>query len=101
MWYKSIEKKFKSKLPLILKFFLKGSREKYDEIDLSQIKRILVVRQDNRIGNLILTTPFLSALRELLPHTRISYLASKRFHTLFCDSDLVDEILIAEKKRYI
>jgi len=40
-------------------------------------------------------------LRKFFPHARISYLASKRFHTLFSDSNLVDEILVAEKRKYI
>lgn len=101
MWYKKIEKKFKSKLLILLRFFLKGSREKYERIDPSVVKKILVVRQDDRIGNLILTSPFLSALRKFFPHARISYLASEKFHTLFHNSNLVDEILIAEKRKYI
>jgi ADP-heptose:LPS heptosyltransferase len=101
MWYKNIEKRFKSRLPTILRFFLEKSKERDKGIDLSRIKKILVVRQDDRIGNLILTTPFLCALREFFPHSRISYLASKKFHTLFSDSNLADEILIAEKKKYI
>ena len=101
MWYKKIEKSFKSYLPAILGLFLRKSKEKLDEIDLSNVKKVLVVRQDDRIGNLILTTPFLSALKRFCPQASISYLVSSKFHTLLSDSNLVDKILIYEKKRYI
>lgn len=101
MWYKNIEKSFKSYLPAILGLFLKRSKENLNYIDLSNIKKILVIRQDDRIGNLILTTPFLSALKQFCPRARISYLVSSKFHALLSDSNLVDEILIYEKRRYI
>ena len=101
MWYKNIEKSFKSYLPAILRLFLRRTKEKSDEIDLSKVKKILVVRQDDRIGNLILTTPFLSALKQFCPQASISYLVSKKFHTLLSDSNLVDQILIYEKRKYI
>ncbi len=101
MWYKKIERQFKSKLPSLLQVFLKTEKGESEQIDLLRVRRILVVRQDERIGNLILTTPFLSALRKFCPGARICYLASKRFHELFCDSDLVDEILVAEKRKYL
>jgi ADP-heptose:LPS heptosyltransferase len=101
MWYKDVEKRFKSELPGLLRFFLKGSRKEQRKIDPSSVQRILVVRQDDRIGNLILTTPFLSALRRFFPDARVSYLAGKEFHQLFSGSDLVDEILVAEKRKYL
>jgi ADP-heptose:LPS heptosyltransferase len=101
MWYKNIEKTFKSYLPAILSLFLRKSKEKSDEIDLSNIKKVLVVRQDDRIGNLILTTPFLTALRKLCPRASISCLVSSKFHTLLSDSNLLDQVLIYEKRRYI
>lgn len=101
MWYKNVEKRFKSELPGLLRFFLKRGRQKQGEIDLSGVERILVVRQDDRIGNLILTTSFLSALRRFFPDARVSYLAGKEFHQLFSGSDVTDEILVAEKRKYL
>lgn len=101
MWYKNIEIKFKSKLPSLLRLFLRRIKEKHEGVDLARVKKILAVRQDDRIGNLILTTPFLCGLRKFFPHARIFYLASKKFYTLLYDSNLVDEILIAERRKYI
>jgi heptosyltransferase-3 len=104
MVFKSIELKGKELLFRGLKLFLRSADDESVEpgdVDLRRIKRILVVRQDDRIGNLILTTPLLSALRRSFPHAEVWYLASKAFYTLFSGSTLVDRILVARKRLYI
>ncbi len=101
MWYKEIEKKLKSKLPVLLRLFLKKNNERHISIDLFRVKKILMVRQDDRIGNLILTTPFLTALRQFFPYARVSFLVSRKFHKLLYDSSLVDEVLVADKRKFI
>jgi heptosyltransferase-3 len=101
MVIKQVEHIGKKILVLILGLFLKPERLEPEEVDLSGIKKILVIRQDDRIGNLVLTTPLLSALRRFFPKAHISYLASKTFHTLFYNSSLVDEIFVAKKRQYI
>jgi ADP-heptose:LPS heptosyltransferase len=104
MRVKTVELKGKELLFRLLSFFLKPANQKsYDpqDVDLDRIKRILVVRQDNRIGNLVLATPLLLALRRRFPQTEIWFLASQTFHTLFSNSRLVDRILVAKKRQYI
>jgi len=101
MVFKQIEQIGKRFLVFILGLFLKQEKLKPEEVDLSSIKKTLVIRQDDRIGNLILTTPLLSALRMFFPKAHISYLASKTFHTLFFNSSLVDQIFVAKKRQYI
>ncbi len=104
MRFKSVELRGKELLFRLLKLFLKsGGQEKLrpENVDLRRIRKILVVRQDDRIGNLILTTPLLSALRRSFPRPEIWYLASRTFHTLFSRSSLVDRILVARKRQYM
>lgn len=101
MVFKQIELTGKKLLLLILGFFLKKEELRPEDVNLSSIRKILVIRQDDRIGNLILTTPLLSALRRFFPQAHISYLASKTFHTLFCNSNLIDQIFVAKKRQYI
>ena len=101
MSLKKIEHAGKKFLLSLLKIFLRPVELKTEGLDVKRIKKILVVRQDDRIGNLILTTPLLSALRRFFPKAQVWYLASKTFHTLFSKSNLVDEILVARKKQYI
>ncbi|MDH4222923.1 MAG: glycosyltransferase family 9 protein [candidate division Zixibacteria bacterium] len=97
---KKLERKGKNFLIKVLKLFLRNKPVK-GEIKFSSIKRILVIRQDNRIGNLILTTPLLLALREKFPGVKISYLVSEASVELFSNSRLMDELMVLEKKRYI
>jgi ADP-heptose:LPS heptosyltransferase len=101
MIFKKIEHLGKKLLVLILGLFLKQEKFTPKEVDLSSVKKVLVIRQDDRIGNLVLTTPLLSALRRFFPESRPSYLASKTFHTLFHNSTLVDQIFVAKKRQYI
>lgn len=104
MRFKRVELQGKELLFHLLKLFLKSGGEQKlrpENVDLQRIRKILVVRQDDRIGNLILTTPLLSALRRSFPRSEIWYLASKTFHTLFSGSSLVDRILVARKRQYI
>lgn len=63
---KALEKKGKSFLIRVLRLLLRN-KPVQDKVDLSDVKKILVIRQDNRIGNLVLTTPLLLALRKSFP----------------------------------
>jgi ADP-heptose:LPS heptosyltransferase len=99
--FKGIEQAGKRFLVGLLELFLRQERLSRKEVDLARIDKILVIRQDDRIGNLILTTPLLAALRRRFPQAQIWYLASKTFHALFSKSSLVDRILVAKKRQYI
>lgn len=101
MSLKKVEHAGKRFLLSLLRVFLRPDEIERESADIKRIRKILVVRQDDRIGNLILTTPLLSALRRFFPQAQVWYLASKTFHTLFSRSNLVDEILVARKKQYI
>lgn len=97
---KELEKRGKSFIMQVLKAFLRN-KPIQGKIDLASIKNILVIRQDDRIGNPILTTPLLLSLRKNFPQAKISFLASRVSAELFSGSKLMDDLLILEKKRYI
>ena len=101
MFLKKMEQSGKRALVFLLSLFIRSDKLKPEDVPFDRIRKILVVRQDDRIGNLILTTPLLSALRKRFPQAQIWYVASKTFHTLFSNSSLVDRILVAKKKQYI
>lgn len=67
---------------------------------LAEAQRILLVRQDNRLGNLILLTPFLQALRESAPRARIGIVTGDRFGEMLAGCPWVDD-LIVERKRWL
>lgn len=74
-------------------FFLLGLRRKGQEIDLSQVKRVLVVRLDE-IGDLVLTSPFLRELRRNLPNAWITLVVNPNVYNLVEFCPYVDEVLI-------
>jgi ADP-heptose:LPS heptosyltransferase len=97
---KELEKKGKSFLIGVLRLLFRN-KPVHGKADLSSIEKILVIRQDDRIGNLILTAPLLLALRKSFPQAKISFLSSSVSTEVFSGSKLVDELLVLEKKRYI
>ena len=48
----------------------------------ARLRSILVIRTDERVGNLLLTTPLLAALREALPQARVGLLCAARLAPL-------------------
>ncbi len=65
-----------------------------DGLQPDECREILVVRQDNRLGNLVLIEPLLRALRERLPRARITLLVGEVFSELYRPGSLVDEVIV-------
>jgi len=64
---------------------------------MSDYKNILVVRTD-RIGDVVLTTPALKALREKYPSAKISVLVSPTTRDLVLNNENIDQVLIDDKE---
>lgn len=62
--------------------------------------RLLVVRQDNRLGNLILMIPFLRALRAALPDAEIALLSGEAYADLVSSFPWVDRWIVQEKRQH-
>jgi heptosyltransferase-3 len=69
-------------------------------VDPVQVKSVLVIRTDERVGNLLLTTPLLAALRERLPSARIGLLCAARLRALVEGTGLYDELWPFEKREF-
>ena len=67
---------------------------------LEAARAILVVRQDNRLGNLLLLTPFLRVLRQLAPAARIGLLTGDAYGPWLAGAPWFDELLL-ERKRWL
>jgi len=74
-------------------FWLLGIQRKRQEIDLSQIKRVLVVRLDE-IGDVVMTTPFLRELRRNLPNAWITLVVKPTVYNLVELCPYVNEVLV-------
>ncbi len=67
-------------------------------IDSESIGKVLVIRVDSRVGNVLLTTPLLRALRVGLPSTQIDFLIAKGKRSLV--EGLATRILEFEKRDF-
>lgn len=63
-------------------------------------RRILVIRRDN-IGDLILTTPLLAALREKLPDTWIGVLTNHYCAAVLAGHPAVNEVFVYRKAKHL
>jgi ADP-heptose:LPS heptosyltransferase len=68
-------------------------------VETSRLRRVLVVRTDDRVGNVLLTTPLLRALREGLPHARVDFLLADRRRVLVEGLGLADRLIGYDKRR--
>lgn len=73
-------------------FLLLGLRSKRGKVDLSQVKRILVVRLDE-IGDVVVTTPLLRELRRNIPRAWITLVVKPAIYNLVELCPYVNEVL--------
>jgi lipopolysaccharide heptosyltransferase II len=67
-------------------------------IDPSQIKKILLIRL-RRIGDVILTTPAVTTLRQCFPASSISYIVERPYRELVEGNPNLDKVIVLEKKQ--
>lgn len=65
-----------------------------ESVDLSKIRSILVIRQHDQLGDFMLATPVLRALRERFPGVRIGVLVREYFYDVARSLPWVDEVLV-------
>lgn len=95
---KRLEHLGKRAIRALLRRFLRTGRIAPEDVDLGTISRILVVRQDSRLGNLILMTPLLSALKAVFPEAEVDALISGGFEEVLTGNPSVDHTLVFRKK---
>jgi ADP-heptose:LPS heptosyltransferase len=71
------------------------------ECRLETLRRVLVVRQDRRLGNLVLLTPLLAGIRSRAPAARITVVAPKAFAAVLRPHPAVDEVIAIDHRRLL
>jgi ADP-heptose:LPS heptosyltransferase len=91
-----IEGKFKRLVTSFLKIFL--SSQEGGIIDKGEIKSILVIRQHDQLGDMLLAVPVLRALRRNFPKSYICLVASPVNCQIMRNNSLVDDVVNYEKR---
>lgn len=59
-------------------------------------RKLLVVRLSS-LGDILLTTPFIRALKRRFPHSRLDYLTGSRYHELLQNNPHIDHLIIMDE----
>jgi heptosyltransferase-2 len=96
---KTIERSGKRGLMRFVGAFLRARRMTPDEFRARRFDRILVVRQHNQMGDMMLATPALRAIRETYPRATIGIVTSTLNRGVLANSPFVDHVFTYDKRR--
>ena len=97
---KKLEKILRKLIIKLLGVFMKTKRLSVSDIDINSINRILIVRQHNEIGDMLLATPLFSAIRKKFPNSFISLIARPRNIDVVMNNPDINEIILFDVKKY-
>ena len=100
MGLKKVEKSGKNLLIWLVSLFVKPEKLDREKIDFSKVRKILLVRQDRRLGNLVLTLPVVSAIRKKFPQIHIGYLADEKFAEVLEMCPEIDEVFVLKRSSF-
>lgn len=96
---KTLERSAKRGLMRFVGAFLRAPRMTPDEFRARPFERILVVRQHNQMGDMMLATPALRAIRATYPHATIGIVTSTLNRGVLANSPFVDRVFTYDKRR--
>ncbi len=97
---KRIERRGKIVLARFCALFLKTHRIAPEHLSRLAISRILVIRQHNQMGDMLLAVPALRGLRRRFPHARISLIAASINTDVMLNNPYIDEVLTYAKESH-
>ena len=98
---KSAERMGKKLLAIIFKTLIRSEEISLSEIVPEKVKRVLIVHQDRRIGNFILSTPLFEAASNTFPNASLDILVGKNIKILAEDNPFLKSVYIFDHKKYI
>jgi ADP-heptose:LPS heptosyltransferase len=93
-----IERFLKRLLLQIVGLFRSGRTFTPRELPVNRLKRILIVRQHDQLGDLLITTPAIRAVRKRFPNAYIGVVVREYTAPLIWDNPNVDEIIVFYEK---
>lgn len=99
-FWTAIEQFFKRKTMGILELAFKRKRLQPAQVDWKSIRKILVIRQHDQLGDFLLSTPVLRALREGFPQAQIDLLVRSYQEPVARNNRYLNEILVFQEVGY-
>ncbi|MEK6646664.1 MAG: glycosyltransferase family 9 protein [Candidatus Firestonebacteria bacterium] len=96
-----VEELLRVLLLAVLHVFIKNRKINTAGIDLKQIKKVLVVRQHNERGDILLMVPMLRAIKQKIPEVDITLITRNFTAELMKNNPYVNEILIYDSKNFL
>ncbi|MBN1291530.1 MAG: glycosyltransferase family 9 protein [Candidatus Latescibacteria bacterium] len=96
---KHLELFFKHKISKLIGLCLNTTAIKPEDIEKETITQILLIRQDSRLGNLLLMTPLISSLHDSFPDAKIDLLISEGFEDVLRNNSCINRLIVFEKQK--
>ncbi len=98
---KSLERFVKKVLKIIFRIIIPQKEISPEEINPNDIKKILIVHQDRKIGNFILSTPLIEATNKIFKNSSIDILIANNIKYLADDNPYINTVHIFSHKEFI
>ncbi len=95
---RTIEKFFKKILIQLLLFFRSAKKYPPQEISFQTIRRILIIRQHDQLGDLLITTPAIRAVRKKYPKAFIAVVVREYTAPVMIGNPNTDDVIIFFEK---
>jgi ADP-heptose:LPS heptosyltransferase len=98
-WIKEIERSSKRRFMWVLARMLKARPLEPDFFRNGRFDRVLVIRQHNQMGDMILAIPAFRAIKNAWPESRVGVLSSTLNRGVLVNNPYVDDLYLYDKKK--
>ncbi|MBN2184867.1 MAG: glycosyltransferase family 9 protein [Candidatus Krumholzibacteriota bacterium] len=98
---KKTERRLKIILARVFSFFFRSGRISPEEFKRKKISKLLVIRQHDQMGDMLLAVPALRGLRKRYPDALISLVASAVNSRAMKNNPYIDELIVWPESRFL
>lgn len=98
---KTLERNGKKIFAGILGFFLGADKTSPEVLRDREVRNLLVIRQQNQMGDMLLAVPALRGIRHRFPEAEIYFIAATINAEVVRNNPFIDELIVYSKKKYL